>query len=89
MFSDFKTHGFGIEDSQLQRTDRMDRLILVMTLALYWVVSKGMGAAANTPIPAEKSTRRCFEEGGSQPDLVLHARLSPHPELPSGAPSPA
>ena len=32
MFSDFKSRGFGIEDSQLQRTDRMDRLILVMTL---------------------------------------------------------
>ena len=36
MFSDFKSRGFGLEDSQLQRVDRMDRLILVMALALYW-----------------------------------------------------
>ena len=54
MFSDFKSRGFGLEDSQLQRTDRMDRLILVMTLALYWAVSTGMWAAENAALPAEK-----------------------------------
>lgn len=54
MFSDFKSRGFGIEDSQLQRTDRMDRLLLVMTLALYWAVSTGMWAADNAALPAEK-----------------------------------
>jgi len=54
MFSDFKSRGFGIERSQLQRTDRMDRLILVMTLALYWAVSTGMWAADNAALPAEK-----------------------------------
>lgn len=54
MFSDFKSRGFGLEDSQLQRTDRMDRLILVMTLALYWAVSTGMWAARNAALPAEK-----------------------------------
>jgi hypothetical protein len=54
MFSDFKSRGFGLEDSQLQRTDRMDRLILIMTLALYWAVSTGMWAAQNAALPAEK-----------------------------------
>jgi hypothetical protein len=54
MFSDFKSRGFGLEDSQLQRTDRMDRLILIMTLALYWAVSTGMWAAENAALPAEK-----------------------------------
>lgn len=54
MFSDFKSRGFGIEDSQIQRTDRMDRLMLVMTLALYWAVSTGMWAAENAALPAEK-----------------------------------
>ena len=54
MFSDFKSRGFGIEQSQLQRTDRMDRLILIMTLALYWAVSTGMWAAENAALPAEK-----------------------------------
>ena len=54
MFSDFKSRGFGLEDSQLQRVDRMDRLILVMALALYWAVSTGMWAAEHTALPAEK-----------------------------------
>ena len=54
MFSDFKSRGFGLEDSQLQRTDRMDRLMLVMKLALYWAVSTGMWAAKNAALPAEK-----------------------------------
>lgn len=54
MFSDFKSRGFGLEDSQLQRTDRMDRLILVMALALYWAVSTGMWAAEHAALPAEK-----------------------------------
>ena len=56
MFSDFKSRGFGLEDSQLQRTDRMDRLILVMSLALYWAVSTGMWATENAAIPVEKKT---------------------------------
>ena len=58
MFSDFKSRGFGIESSQLQRTDRMDRLILVMTLALYWAVSTGMWASEDTAIPAKRKTPR-------------------------------
>jgi Transposase DDE domain len=32
MFSDFKSRGFGIEDTQLRYADRLDRLILVMVL---------------------------------------------------------
>jgi hypothetical protein len=35
MFSDFKTRGFGLEDSQIRYPDRLARLILVMALALY------------------------------------------------------
>ena len=57
MFSDFKSRGFGLEDSQLQRTDRMDRLILVMSLALYWAVSTGMWASENAALPVEKKSK--------------------------------
>lgn len=57
MFSDFKTRGFGLEDSQIQYPERLSRLILVMALALYWAVSTGMWDAANHPTPAEKNTR--------------------------------
>jgi hypothetical protein len=41
MFSDFKTRGFGLEDSQIRLAGRLDRLILIMALALFWA---GAGA---------------------------------------------
>ncbi len=54
MFSDAKTRGFNLEDSQLRRADRIERLILILALALYWAVSTGMWDALNNPSAAEK-----------------------------------
>ena len=42
MFSDFKSRGFGITKTQLKAADRIERLILVLTVALYWAASTGM-----------------------------------------------
>lgn len=56
MFSDFKTRGFGLEDSQLRHPDRLARLLLVMALALHWAVSTGMWESAHQPLPAEKKS---------------------------------
>jgi hypothetical protein len=58
MFSDFKTRGFHLEASQIERTDRLDRLVLVLALALYWAVSTGMWDATENRTPAEKKPRR-------------------------------
>jgi hypothetical protein len=58
MFSDFKSRGFGLEDSQIRHPDRLARLLLVMALALHWAVSTGMWEAAHRPLPAEKKPRR-------------------------------
>src|SRR3954470_9222711 len=55
LFSDFKSRGFGLEDSQIRLPGRLDRLILVMALALFWAVSTGMWDAANRPTRAEKN----------------------------------
>jgi hypothetical protein len=55
MFSDFKSRGFGLADSQIRHPDRLARLLLVMALALYWAVSIGMWDAAVHPLPAEKN----------------------------------
>jgi hypothetical protein len=54
MFSDFKSRGFGIEDTHLRHADRLDRLILVMALALYAAVSTGQWDAVHHPTPGEK-----------------------------------
>ena len=42
MFSDFKSRGFGITKTHLKNTDRIERLILILTISLYWAVSTGM-----------------------------------------------
>lgn len=55
MFSDFKSRGFGIEDTQIQHPDRLARLLLVMALALYCAVSTGQWDAKHHPVPAEKN----------------------------------
>jgi hypothetical protein len=57
MFSDFKTRGFGIEDTQIHYADRLGRLILVMALALYWAVSTGRWDAVHHPAPSEKKAK--------------------------------
>jgi hypothetical protein len=57
LFSDFKTRGFNLEESQIARTDRLDRLVLVLSLALHWAVSTGMWDAAHNQTPAEKRGR--------------------------------
>src|SRR3954447_5758596 len=57
MFSDFKTRGFNLEDSQITRTDRLDRLVLVLALALHWAVSTGMWDAVENRTPVEKRLR--------------------------------
>lgn len=42
MFSDFKSRGFSITKTHLKHPDRIERLILILTIALYWAVSTGM-----------------------------------------------
>lgn len=62
MFADFKTRGFGLEDSHIRLPGRLDHLVLVMALALYWAVSTGMGDAVDNPTPAEKNSPRNARE---------------------------
>jgi len=69
MFSDFKSRGFGIQDTQIQYPDRLGRLILVMSLALYWAVSTGMWDAAENPATSEKRSER-------QPRKLARSKLS-------------
>lgn len=48
LFSDFKSRGFSITKTHLVHADRIERLILVLTIALYWAVSTGMQPRVNT-----------------------------------------
>jgi hypothetical protein len=42
LFSDFKSKGFGITQTHLRHPSRIERLILVLSIAIYWAVSTGM-----------------------------------------------
>src|ERR1700712_1516122 len=70
MFSDFKTRGFGLEDSQIRYPDRLARLILGMTLALYLAVSPGQWDALHHATPAER------RRPDQQPKRVLRSMTS-------------
>jgi Transposase DDE domain len=51
LFADFKSRGFGLRQSHIQKPERLERLILIMSMALYWAVSCGACAepqAANS-----------------------------------------
>ena len=54
MFSDFKTRGFGLEDTQLHYPDRVSRLVLILALALCWCVAIGYDDVQNSPTPLEQ-----------------------------------
>lgn len=57
MFADFKGRGFELEDSQLEHADRLERPILIMSLAMHWCVRVGRDDALNSPTPLEKNAR--------------------------------
>ena len=57
MFSDLKSRGFNLQHSQLQHADRLERLVLIMALAMYGCVRAGRAAALASPTPLEKKSR--------------------------------
>jgi hypothetical protein len=63
LFSDLKSRGFSIEDSQLKHAPWLDRLLLVMALALYWAVSTGLWDEHSHPFPYEKKSRPVAKKG--------------------------
>ena len=42
MFSDFKSRGFSLMQTHIRFEDRLDRLILILSIALHWAVSAGL-----------------------------------------------
>jgi len=57
MFSDFKTRGFGITKTQLKDPKRIEKLILVLTVACYWAASTGMHPEPKKKQPSKKKQR--------------------------------
>ena len=57
MFSDFKSRGFQLEDTQLRAPAWLDRLLVIMALAMYWCVRVGQEETRDHPTPPEKNSR--------------------------------
>ena len=67
MVSHFKTRGCSLEDSRIRVPERLDHLVLVMALALYWAVFTGMH-------PLKKTSRATAAKLRQNNLLVLHQR---------------
>ena len=42
MFSDFKSRGFSLMQTHIRFSDRLERLVLILSIALHWAVSTGL-----------------------------------------------
>jgi hypothetical protein len=51
MFSDFKTRGFRLDDTQLRYPERVASLVPITTLSMNWCVDTGDRDARESPPP--------------------------------------
>ncbi len=56
-FSDLKSRGFKLKDAQLEHAERLEQLIPIMLLAVYWCVYVGRDDATYRPTPLAKKLR--------------------------------
>ena len=54
MFSDFKSRGFSLMQTHIRIAERLQRLVLVLSIALHWAVSTGLTDEKQHPDHAEK-----------------------------------
>jgi hypothetical protein len=76
MFSDFKTRGFRLEDTQLEHPDRLGRLLLIMALAMCVAAGRVDALANPTPTKKKSANRRTPITGRSKSSIAAHYRGS-------------
>lgn len=54
LFSDLKTRGFGVAQTQIKNPDRIERLLLVLAIACFWAVSTGIAPERRRQQPSKK-----------------------------------
>jgi hypothetical protein len=89
MFSDFKSRGFGLMQSHIKKPDYLERLILIMSIVLYWAISCGMfaehqGAGDGSKWAAETSPTFIDLSVQIRPSLLTmlpHSRVADSPPL--------
>jgi hypothetical protein len=48
LFSDLKSRGFDVTATHIKKTDRLEKMLLVLSLAMYWAVSTGLWVKTTT-----------------------------------------
>ena len=66
MFSDFKSRGFCLTNTHLIHPERIERLILILAIAMYWAVSAGMHATDPPPKIPKKNTTEALHPSSKQ-----------------------
>ncbi len=61
MFSDFKSRGFSLMQTHIRFADRLERLILVLSIALHWAVSLGLSHEKQHQDPAKKGGQKSLK----------------------------
>lgn len=59
MFSDLKSRGFNIGETKLEDAGRIERMLMILSIALLWAVSTGMALMLKNP-PKTKSKKNSF-----------------------------
>jgi hypothetical protein len=62
MFSDFKSRGFSLMQTHIRFADRLERLILILSIALHWAVSLGLSHEKHHQDHAEKRGPKKFSD---------------------------
>ena len=62
MFSDFKSRGFSLMQTHIRFADRLERLILILSIALHWAVSLGLSHEKRYQDHAEKRGQKKFSD---------------------------
>jgi len=73
LFSDFKSRGFGITKTQLKCPKRIEKLILLLSIATYWAVSTGLYAKHHD---LKKSNQHDVYKVLTQHNLCFQKRLT-------------
>jgi hypothetical protein len=60
LFKAFKSHGFDFETTHLTRSERIENLVVLMSLALVWAHRVGEWLSQQKPIPIKKHGRKLF-----------------------------
>jgi len=62
MFSDFKSRGFSLMQTHIRFVDRLEKLILILSIALHWAVSLGLSHEKHHQDHAEKRGPKKFSD---------------------------